>query len=45
VRYVLSRYDYAEKDEQVVGVVDGKIVGPAADAVEDGETSDRLSQS
>jgi polyphosphate kinase len=42
MRYVLSQYDYADKDEQVVGEVDRQIVGPAAEAVEDDETSDEL---
>ena len=42
MRYVLSRYYYADKEEQVVGEVDRRIVGPAADAVEDGETRDEM---
>jgi polyphosphate kinase len=37
MRYVLSRYDYADKDKQVLGEVDRRIVGPAAEALEDGE--------
>jgi polyphosphate kinase len=41
MRYVLSRYDYAHKDEQVVGEVDRQIVGPAAEAVEAGENDDQ----
>jgi polyphosphate kinase len=44
MRYVLSRYDYTDKDKQIVGEVDRQIVGPAADAVEDSDTSDQLSQ-
>jgi polyphosphate kinase len=42
MRYVLSQYDYTDKDKQIVGEVDRQIVGPAAEAVEDGDTSDQL---
>jgi polyphosphate kinase len=42
MRYVLSQHDYADKDGQVVGEVDRRIVGPAAEAVEDGENTEQL---
>jgi polyphosphate kinase 2 len=37
MRHVLSLFDYADKDEAVVGVPDPLIVGPAADVYEKGE--------
>jgi len=42
MRHVLSRYDYAGKDEQVLGEVDRQIVGPAAEVFEDDENKDDL---
>jgi polyphosphate kinase 2 len=42
MRYVLSRYDYTDKDEEIVGEVDRRIVGPASEAVEDGENRDQV---
>jgi polyphosphate kinase 2 len=42
LRYVLSRFDYPDKDAEVVGVPDGRIVGPAAQVFEHGERPDRL---
>ncbi|GAA3384233.1 polyphosphate kinase 2 [Cryptosporangium minutisporangium] len=35
MRYVLSRFDYADKDEEVVGEPDPRIVGPAASVLPD----------
>jgi polyphosphate kinase 2 len=37
MRYVLSLFDYADKDEEVVGVPDPLVVGRAADVYEKGE--------
>jgi hypothetical protein len=42
MRYVLSQYDYTDKDKHVVGEIDRRIVGPATEAVEDGDTSEQL---
>src|SRR5690349_21761659 len=41
MRYVLSRYDYEDKDPEVVGTPDPHIVGPARQVFEHGETVDR----
>ncbi|SHM40273.1 polyphosphate kinase 2 [Cryptosporangium aurantiacum] len=35
MRYVLSQFDYADKDEEVVGRPDPRIVGPAASVLPD----------
>jgi polyphosphate kinase len=35
MRYVLSRFDYADKDVEVVGEPDPRIVGPAAGVISD----------
>ena len=35
MRYVLSRFDYSDKDEDVVGAPDSRIVGPAASVLPD----------
>jgi polyphosphate kinase 2 len=37
MRHVLSLFDYADKDEELVGAPDPLIVGPAADVYEKGE--------
>jgi polyphosphate kinase 2 (PPK2 family) len=37
MRYVLSLFDYADKDEEVVGVPDPLVVGRAAEVYEKGE--------
>ncbi|HWH28831.1 MAG TPA: polyphosphate kinase 2 [Mycobacteriales bacterium] len=37
MRYVLSRFDYEDKDADVVGVPDPRIVGPAVEVYEQGE--------
>src|SRR4051812_22811257 len=42
MRYVLSRFDYEGKDLDVVGTPDPRVVGTAADVLEDGEHADRL---
>jgi len=42
MRYVLSRFDYDQKDPEIVGTVDTQIVGPAALAVEGTEMSPRV---
>jgi len=42
IRHVLNRFDYAEKDVQVVGRPDPQLVGPAALAVEGTEMSPRV---
>jgi polyphosphate kinase 2 len=42
MRYVLSRFDYDEKNPEIVGTVDSQIVGPAALAVEGTEMSPRV---
>ena len=42
MRYVLSRFDYAGKDPDVVGTPDRSIVGPAADVFEEDEHRDQL---
>jgi hypothetical protein len=34
IRHVLNRFDYANKDQEVVGTPDPQIVGPAALVVE-----------
>lgn len=38
MRWVLSRFDYAGKDESVVGTPDAKIVGPPSEVYDEGET-------
>jgi len=42
MRHVLSRFDYEGKDLDVVGTPDPRVVGTAADVLEDGEHADRL---
>jgi polyphosphate kinase 2 (PPK2 family) len=42
MRYVLSRFDYENKDDEVVGNADPLIVGPASLAVEGMEMSPRV---
>jgi polyphosphate kinase len=42
MRHVLSRFSYADKDAEVVGDVDRRIVGPAAEVYEKGENEDHL---
>lgn len=42
MRHVLHRFDYANKDHEVVGTPDTKIVGPAASVYERGERSDTV---
>ena len=42
MRYVLSLYDYADRDDDVVGRPDPKIIGPAALVVEGTEMSPRV---
>jgi polyphosphate kinase 2 len=42
MRFVLSKYDYAGKDLEIVGTPDRQIVGPAADVFEEGEHKDQL---
>lgn len=42
MRYVLTQFDYPEKDEDVVGKVDKKIVGKGKKIKEEGENSSRL---
>ena len=42
MRFVLAKYDYAGKDEDVVGTPDRKIVGPASDVFEEGENREQL---
>nr|WP_218844255.1 polyphosphate kinase 2 [Naumannella cuiyingiana] len=37
MRHVLSRYDYENKDREIVGTPDRKIVGPAAEIFRDAE--------
>ncbi len=37
IRYVLSRFDYANKDVDLVGTPDPAIVGRASQLFEDGE--------
>jgi polyphosphate kinase 2 len=41
MRHVLHRFDYANKDHEVVGTPDTNIVGPAASVYERGERSER----
>nr|MDT0667152.1 polyphosphate kinase 2 [Micromonospora sp. DSM 115978] len=41
IRHVLHRFDYEDKDHDVVGKPDPLIVGPAADLLETGESADR----
>jgi polyphosphate kinase len=42
IRYVLNRFDYDDKDHEVVGTPDPQIVGPASLAVEGTEMSPRV---
>ncbi|HKG51159.1 MAG TPA: polyphosphate kinase 2 [Actinomycetales bacterium] len=42
MRHVLSRFDYEGKDLDVVGTPDPRVVGTAADVLEEGEHADRL---
>jgi polyphosphate kinase len=42
MRFVLSKYDYAGKDLEVVGTPDRQIVGPASDVFEEGEHKEQL---
>jgi polyphosphate kinase 2 (PPK2 family) len=42
MRHVLSLYDYTNKDEELVGSPDPKILGPAAEVLEHGETANRV---
>ncbi|HIY64874.1 MAG TPA: polyphosphate kinase 2 [Candidatus Agrococcus pullicola] len=42
MRYVLSQFEYPEKDEAVVGKVDKKIVGKGKKILEEGESATRL---
>jgi hypothetical protein len=42
IRHVLSRFDYAEKDAEIVGTPDPRLVGPASLAVEGTEMSPRV---
>lgn len=37
MRYLLSRFDYADKDRRAVGEPDAKIVGSASQVYEQGE--------
>jgi len=37
MRYVLNRFPYDNKDEEIVGTADPQIVGPASELFEDGE--------
>jgi hypothetical protein len=41
MRHVLSLYDYSDKDHELVGTVDAKILGPAAEVLEHGESANR----
>jgi polyphosphate kinase len=41
MRHVLSRFDYDDKDAEVVGTPDPQLVGPASMAVEGGDMSPR----
>ncbi|TCC47594.1 polyphosphate kinase 2 [Kribbella capetownensis] len=42
MRHVLSLYDYADKDVELVGRPDPKILGPAAEVLEHGESATRV---
>lgn len=42
IRWVLSKLDYPEKDESVVGIPDPNIVGPPKDIYEFGENTGRI---
>jgi len=42
MRYVLNRFDYDEKDTEIVGTPDPQLVGPASLAVEGTEMSPRV---
>ena len=42
MRHVLSLFQYDDKDVELVGTPDGRIVGPATSVIEHGERSDRV---
>jgi hypothetical protein len=42
MRHVLSRFDYGDKNAEVVGTPDPLIVGPASQVFEQGESVGRL---
>ena len=42
MKHVLSRFDYDDKNREVVGTPDPLIVGPASEVYEQGETVGRL---
>ena len=42
MRHVLSMFPYDDKDEDLVGVPDPRIVGPAGRVIEQGERADRV---
>jgi len=42
MRHVLNRFDYRDKDEELVGTPDPLIIGPASLAVEGTEMSPRV---
>jgi polyphosphate kinase 2 (PPK2 family) len=42
MRHVLNRFDYADKDEEIVGRPDPQLIGPASLAVEGTEMSPRV---
>ncbi|WP_244304823.1 polyphosphate kinase 2 [Leucobacter viscericola] len=39
MRWVLSRFDYPDKDHSVVGTPDPKLIGPPSEIYDDGETA------
>lgn len=41
MKYILTQYDYEEKDEAMIGTVDNKILGPASEIYEQGELEHR----
>ncbi|GAA2805192.1 hypothetical protein GCM10010522_23540 [Kribbella solani] len=41
MRHVLSLFDYTDKDVELVGRPDPKILGPAAEVLEHGESATR----
>ncbi|MDQ1628966.1 MAG: polyphosphate kinase [Actinomycetota bacterium] len=42
MRHVLSQFDYDEKDHELVGTPDSRIVGSAVSVIEHGERADRV---
>ena len=42
MRHVLAQFPYAEKDVELVGSPDPRIVGPASEVLEHGERADRV---